>query len=455
MRIAITGATGFVGRELVARLLAAGHTVVGLSRDRERAAAVLPARCHVAAWDPSSGATALDALAGADAVVNLAGAGVADARWSARRKAIIRASRVDATRALIATLAGLPSERRPRVLVSASAVGYYGDRGDTVVDETAPPGTDFLAEVCRAWEDAAAAAEPLGVRTVAVRIGIVLDRGGGALARMLPAFRAGLGGRSGSGRQWMSWIHRHDLVELIAFALVRDDVRGALNAVAPMPVTNAEFTATLAACLRRPAVVPVPAVALRLALGETADVVLTGQRVRPAVAERHAFAYRHPDLRSALVEICRDPGEVLETEQWVPRPVREVFAFFADPRNLARITPPFLNFRILAVSTPTLESGTRIDYRLSVHGVPVRWQSLIRDWSPNQSFVDVQTRGPYRRWEHTHEFVAHDGGTVIRDRVVYELPLGGLGRLVAGSWVDGDLAKIFAYRRATVRELLG
>jgi uncharacterized protein len=451
MRIVITGATGFVGTALTARLLADGHEIVGVSRDPERAAAVLPARCRVVAWD----SRAETALADADAVVNLAGAGVADARWTAERKTIVRASRVDATRALVGTLAALPPPRRPRALLSASAVGYYGDTGDVAVAETAPAGSDFLAEVCREWEHEAAAAERLGVRTVMLRIGVVLDRGGGALERMLPLFRCGLGGRLGSGRQWMSWIHRHDLVALIAFALARDDVRGPVNAVAPAPVTNAELTATLAACLGRPAIVPVPAAALRLALGEMAGMLLTGQRVRPAVAERLGFAYRHRDLGSALADVCRDPARVLEMEQWVPRPVSEVFAFFSDPRNLERITPSFLGFRILDVSTSTLQSGTRIDYRLSLHGLPIRWQSLIRDWSPNRSFVDVQTRGPYRRWEHTHTFEPQDGGTVIRDHVVYELPLGGLGQLVGGPLVDRDLTRIFSYRRATIRELLG
>lgn len=455
MRIAITGATGFVGRELTARLLGAGHTVVALTRDPERAASVLPARCRPVAWDPEAGAIAADVFHGVDAVVNLAGAGVADGRWTAKRRALIRGSRVHATRFLVATLAGLPAERRPRALLSASAVGYYGDTGDALVSESSPPGGDFLAEVCQAWEREALAAEALGVRTVVFRIGVVLDRGGGALARMLPVFRSGLGGRIGPGKQWMSWIHRGDLVELVLFALAHQDLRGALDAVAPEPVTNAEFTSTLARCLGRPAMVPVPAAALRLALGEMADVLLTGQRVRPDVAVRLGFEFRHPDLRSALADICRDPARRLDMEQWVPRPPAEVFAFFANPRNLERITPPSVKFRILDVSTPQLEAGTRIDYRLSLHGVPVRWQSLIRDWQPERSFVDVQTRGPYRSWEHTHTFTPHDGGTVIGDHVVYELPLGALGELIAGSWVDADLEKIFAFRRATIGALFG
>lgn len=453
MIIAITGATGFVGKRLTTHLLAAGHEVVALTRSPERAERVLPVRCRLVAWDPDRGGVDAAALAGVDAVVNLAGEGVADGRWTARRKEAIRRSRVDATRLLVDAIAALPAERRPRVLVSASAIGFYGDRGDEILTEESAPGTGFLADVCRGWEEAAVAAEAHGLRTVRVRIGVVLGREGGALARMLPPFRLGLGGRIGSGDQWMSWIHVEDLVTLVAFALERQDVRGVVNGVAPAPVTNAELTATLGRVLERPAFLPVPSIALRLALGEMGGVLLEGQRVLPTAAETHGFGFRHPDLGGALVDIATDPATTIFHEQWVPHSPDEVFPFFADAHNLERITPPFLKFRILKVSTPVLQNGTRIDYQLSLHGVPVRWQSLIREWSPNRSFVDSQTRGPYRRWDHTHEFEPHRGGTILRDRVEYELPLGALGGLVAGAFVARDLEAIFAHRRATIREI--
>ena len=455
MKIAVTGATGFVGRPLAQRLLADGHAIVALTRDRERAARVLPARCRVATWDPESGIMAPDVLAGVDAVVSLAGTSVAAGRWTAPRKESIRRSRVEGTRLLVDAIAALPAERRPRILLSASAIGYYGDRGDAVLTEDSDPGSGFLAEVCRAWEAEARVGERHGVRTVLLRTGIVLGRGGGALASLLPLFRLGLGGRVGTGTQWMSWIHLDDLIELWAFALGRDDVRGPVNAVAPNPVTNGDFTATLARVLARPAVLPVPGIALRVALGEMAEVLLEGQRVRPAVAERGGVGFHHPELGEALVDLTRDPATTLVMEQWVPRPPEDVFSFFSDAHNLERITPPFLKFRILSVSTPTMQTGTRIDYQISLHGVPVRWQSLIQDWNPVRSFVDTQTRGPYHRWEHTHEFEPHDGGTVIRDRVQYELPIGALGAVVAGGFVAKDLRTIFAYRRDKVREIFG
>jgi uncharacterized protein (TIGR01777 family) len=394
-------------------------------------------------------------LADVQAVVSLAGTSVASGRWTAKRKESIRRSRVDGTRMLVEAMAALPGDRRPRILLSASAVGYYGDRGEELLTEESPPGAGFLADVCRAWEAEARAAERLGVRTVLVRTGVVLGRGGGALERLLPVFRLGLGGRVGSGSQWMSWIHLDDLIELWTFALHRGEMRGPLNAVAPQPVTNADFTATLARVLARPALLPAPAIALRIALGEMADVLLQSQRVSPRAAENLGCSFRHRELGAALVDLTRDPATTFVTEQWVPRPPEEVFAFFGDAHNLERITPPFLKFRILGVSTPTLRTGTRIDYRLSLHGVPVRWQSLIQEWNPVRSFVDTQTRGPYHRWEHTHEFEPCDGGTVIRDRVHYELPIGALGAVVAGGFVANDLRRIFTYRRQVIREIFG
>ena len=455
MTIAVTGATGFVGKRLVAQLIAAGHRVVALTRSREEAARVLPVRCRLAIWDPEQGTIEDGALDGVDAVVNLAGAGVADARWTARRKEIIRRSRVAGTGLLVRTIAALPPARRPRVLLSASAVGYYGDRGDAVLTEQSEPGAGFLAEVCQDWERAALAAESHDVRVVVARIGVVLGRGGGALARMLPVFRLGLGGRIGGGQQWTSWIHLDDLVTLLAFALERADVRGVMNAVSPNPATNADLSATLARVLARPALLPVPSLALRVALGEMAAVLLEGQRVLPQAAATLGFDFRFPTLAGALAEITGDASTTLESEQWVSRPPDQVFPFFADAHNLERITPPFLKFRILGVSTPELRTGTRIDYQLSLHGVPVRWQSLIQDWNPNRSFVDTQTRGPYQRWEHTHEFEPYEGGTIVRDRISYELPLGALGGIVGGGFVAKDVARIFAFRRATIREIFG
>jgi len=287
VQVVVTGGTGFVGRALVAALGAAGHAAVGVTRDPARAAG------EAVGWESLG-----PAVGAADAVVHLAGAPLAAGRWTPERKARIRASRVDTTRAIVDALA--QAEPRPAVLVSASAVGWYGPRGDEPLDETASAGSGFLAEVCRAWEAEAERAEALGVRVVRLRLGVVLGRDGGALARMVPAFRAFVGGPIGSGRQWMSWIHRDDVIGLVLAALGDPRWRGAVNATAPSPVRNADFASALGATLARPSVVRTPAFVLRLALGEMADVLLTGQRVVPGVATALGFHWRYPDLRGAL-----------------------------------------------------------------------------------------------------------------------------------------------------------
>src|SRR5579875_839224 len=267
MRIVVTGATGLIGRALCRALAGAGHTVVGVGRRP----GLVPA--PIDTWDRLG-----EALRDAQAVVNLAGEPIAARRWTRAQKARIRDSRVLATRALVEGMAAVSP--RPGVLVSASAVGWYGPRGDEPLDETAPPGSGFLAEVCQAWEAEAERAATLGVRVVRLRIGVVLALG--------------------SGRQWMSWVHRDDVVGLVLAALGSDAWHGAINATAPAPVTNRDFARTLGRVLGRPAVLPVPAIALRLALGEMASMLLTGQRVLPKVAEARGYAFRHPALAAAL-----------------------------------------------------------------------------------------------------------------------------------------------------------
>ncbi len=273
MRVVVAGGTGFIGRALAERLRAEGEDVV------------VPRRGDTAAVD------------GADTVVNLSGEPLAQ-RWTASARRRIEESRTEGTRRLVAAIGS--AKARPSVLVSASAVGYYGARGDEELDEDAPPGDDFLARLCVRWEDEAGRAAPLGVRVVRIRMGAVLAPDGGVLAKMLPAFRAFAGGPAGSGLQWMSWIHRDDLVSLFLFALRNASAAGALNGTAPAPVRNRDFASALGAALHRPAILPAPAAALRLVFGEMASIVLEGQRVVPRRALGLGFSFRHPDLRSAL-----------------------------------------------------------------------------------------------------------------------------------------------------------
>jgi uncharacterized protein (TIGR01777 family) len=297
MQAVVTGATGLIGQALIRQL---GFGVAVLSRDDGRAQRQLVG-VRVHRWAPEGGPAPVEALRGADIVFNLAGEPAADGRWTAEKKRCIRDSRVVGTRHLVAGLAAL--NERPRVLVSASAVGYYGDRGDELLDERSSRGQGFLADVCVDWEREAMVAERLGIRVVCVRIGLVMSTAGGALAKMLPPFRLGAGGRLGSGRQWMPWIHIDDLVGILLHAARSESSRGPINGVAPEPVTNAAFTAALAHAVHRPAVLPMPAFALNVAFGEMSGMLMASQRVMPALALRSGYTFSHPDLDGALASL--------------------------------------------------------------------------------------------------------------------------------------------------------
>lgn len=299
MRVLVSGASGLIGRAVVEALARAGAEVVKLVRSAV-------AEPGAARWSPVDGWLEDAAARGADAVVHLAGESIAG-RWTAARKRAIRQSRVEGTRTLVGGIARLSP--RPRVLVAASAVGFYGDRGDEELDETSAPGSGFLADVCREWEQASEEARALGIRVVRLRFGVVLAPNGGALGRMLPVFRLGLGGRLGSGRQWMSWIGIEDAVSVVRAAIDREELSGPVNAVAPCAVTNAEFTRTLGEVVGRGTPLAVPGSLLRLAVGEMADeALLASVRALPRALAAAGFPFARPTLRQALRSVLGRPS---------------------------------------------------------------------------------------------------------------------------------------------------
>ena len=292
MRVLVSGSSGLIGSMLVRTLEGSGHEVARLLRPQSRVSA------GGIMWEPAAGRLDQRELEGFDAVVHLAGENIANRRWSAEQMARIRDSRIGSTSLLAGALAGLDSP--PSVLACASAGGYYGDRGDVVLDEDSHPGTGFMATSTKQWEDAAATAAAAGIRVVNLRIGVVLTAAGGMLARVLPFFRLGLGGKLGSGAQYMSWLTRSDAIDAIVWTLKRDALSGPINVSSPNPITNSDFTRALARTLRRPALFAIPEVALRIVQGDLSKVVTSSARMDPACLARSGFEFRHPEIEGAL-----------------------------------------------------------------------------------------------------------------------------------------------------------
>ena len=462
MRVFITGATGFIGRALVPRLQRDGHSVVVWARSDVRALALLGADIDVVSV--AAGREALiSALSRCDAVVNLAGEPLLGKRWTEARRRVLRESRAGTTVQLVDAIEA--ASPRPRVLVSGSAVGYYGDRAGETLDESSSPRKDFLSQLCQDWESAAERASASGVRVVLLRTGVVLGRAG-ALAQMLPPFKLGAGGPIGSGRQYLSWIHLHDLVKLIVTAVEDDRYSGPLNGVAPEQTTSREFARVLGRVLHRPAFLPTPALALRAVFGDAAVVLLASQRVEPQTAKRHGFTWDFPSLDAALhdvidgapVDIRPDSSHgakfVLQTTTVIQASREEAFAFFSKVGNLGLITPAAMKFRIDG-RLPPMAEGAVIDYRVSVGPLPIRWRTRIVAWNPGHSFADVQDRGPYSVWRHEHVFIAQGGQTVMEDRVYYTPRVGLVGGLTNRLFVAPKLKQIFQYRADVIRLRFG
>jgi len=450
MKVLLTGATGLIGKELGKALVQRGNEVFVISRDGEKAREQLPFPCQIIEGNLAESSLKNNSkLRLVDAVINLAGESI-NGRWNENKKRRIYESRILGTRHLIESL-----PVAPKIFISASAVGYYGSQGEKEITEESISGEDFLAQVCQDWEEELLTFSygdgGSATRVVALRTGMVLSSQGGAMTKLLPLFRRGMGGVLGDGKQWMSWIHIQDAVGLILHALDTNSMRGPLNLVSPQPVTNEEFTQTLASVLNVGLAPRVPAFVMWAALGEMASLVLSSQRVIPQVAINTGYKFKYPELQKALEEVCNvEKEELFVCEQYLPWKPEIIFSFFSHAGNLARITPPTLGFEILSGTSDKIEKGSEIIYRLKIHGVPVNWKTVIQEWAPPHKFVDVQAEGPYKIWEHTHEFKPFGTGTLMTDRVRYVLPLGFLGNLLGGPFVRSEIERIFQYRRAYI-----
>lgn len=456
MKILMTGATGMIGQELGIELVRRGHALVVVSRDAAKAKIDLPFPCEIIEGDLMKGPLQNAGLSDIEGVIHLAGENLAGGRWTEGRKRRLFDSRVEGTKHLRESLKR-SGNRKLHVVVSTSATGFYGDRGDEELNESSPAGKGFLSEICQAWErEAFHFLEDFPeLRLAVLRLGVVLSPFGGALPKMLLPFRFGAGAALGSGRQWISWIHLEDAVRLFAWAVETEAAEGIFNGVAPHPVRNVEFSWELAAALRGGLFPAIPKFALKAALGEMSETVLDSCKVFPERTLEADFKFLHPELQSVTSEVTGlfgAGGSVLRVRQYLPVPRAQVFPFFSEAKNLERITPPFLNFHIEKMSTAEIKKGTLIDYRLRLRGFPLKWQTRIEEWQPPERFVDIQLKGPYRQWHHTHVFEDLGPGVLVTDEVRYEIPLRLLGQAAAGWFVSRDVHKIFNFRRKTIAD---
>lgn len=447
MRLLVSGANGLIGKNLIRFSLQQGFQINALVRNPE-SFKMLPQN-QIFKWTHEN-QPALDAFANVDAVVHLAGENIAEKPWSQEQKKRIVESRITGTKNLIASLKALPPNRRPRVLISGSAIGYYGYERSQPVDEQSEPGNDFLADLCKDWEKEALDAEKLGIRVVLLRTGLVLSREGGALAKMPPV-------QISDGKMWMSWIHIKDVTRLIVHAIKYETFSGPLNGVSPNPVQNKEFTEHLSRIKKVPKIGFVPRFVLDTVLGEVSHVINSSLQVRPTSALQNGFQFLFPDLKSALNEEL-GKSHALDTflykDQFVPLKPEIIFPFFSRAENLETLTPPWLNFKIVSKSSEEIKQGSVIKYKLKIHGVPVGWETLISTWKENILFIDEQIKGPYTKWHHLHTFESVPGGCLLRDEITYRVPVSIIGKLMLGSWISSDVNKIFAYRQKRIEELI-
>lgn len=446
----MTGGTGLVGKSLGLELVRRGDQVTVVTRSALKAKGELPFPAEIIEGDLSKRSVPALSKGSWDVVVNLVGENVGEGRWTKERKQRLVNSRLLATRHLLQSLRPGAYKR----FVGASAVGYYGDRGEEELTESSAPRSGFLSDLCRDWEELSLHGHT-GATSAVARLGFILDSQEGGLPKLISLFQKGLGSPVGSGQQWMAWVHAKDAVRGFLHLIDQSQLTGAFNLVSPEPVRNTDFTTAMAEVLGTFTGPRVPSFALKALYGEMSQVILSSQKVKPVALLASGFKFEFAEIDRALFSVLgalADGHRLFEVRQFVPRSIGEVFPFFADAKNLERITPPTLNFHIEKMSTAEIEAGTIIDYKLRIHGVPIRWKTEIETWTPPHTFTDNQVKGPYTRWHHVHQFETLGNGTLMTDSVTYKLPLGLMGRIGGSGFVEGDVRNIFEYRRKIIQE---
>ncbi len=449
--VLITGASGNIGYNVCIAVLEANMDLIVLGRKKEeefRREFSLP--CKYFQWkNPSESLPPVEAM-DVDVVIHLMGEPIDRKRWTKLSKKELYSSRVNTTRNLVKSINN--SLSKIKLLITASAIGIYGDGGDRTLKENSEKGDDFLAKICKDWEQES---QNASCRNAQLRFGLVLDNDSRSLKKMLPFFENGFGGTLSNGMHWMSWIHIHDVVGIIMKIISEEKLEGALNVVSPEPVRNNKFTQILAKSLKTIAILPIPRFALRLLYGEIANVILASHKVLPEKIIENNYNFKFKNLSAAFDSIFSWKESFFDRlyfqQQWTPKSLEKVFNFFSNEKNLEELTPPLLNFRVVDKSTKTLQEGTKINYKLKIHGVPTKWTSLITNWNPKKEFADVQIKGPYAKWFHRHLFKELANGVLLEDKVVYRLPLARFGANIMHWLIRKDIEKIFTYRRIKIK----
>lgn len=427
MKIFITGITGLIGKQLAISLIKKGHQVYGVSRKSD--IPFLP-KNHIIKADLEKEISS-DLVSGYDVIIHLSGHPVATEKWTQEVKNKIKKSRVLATENLIKAINKLPPDQRPQYFISGSAIGIYGK--------------GFLSEVTQDWE--LAAKKIKNIPSARIRTGIVLSQYGGVLSEMPPVV-------VGQGKMMMSWIHINDWISACEY-LIENRIEGEFNFTAPVPVSQSQFIKALVQSRKYPFKLWCPQFILNIVLGERASVLFESLEILPNQLVKSGYKFQFESIEKALEEIFKNQdwlSQVIFSAQHVNETKDSVFSFFSEAKNLEKITPDFLNFHILNKSTENIKKGTLIDYSLKLHGIKIKWKTLISQWTPKQVFVDEQLRGPYKKWHHTHEFFDAKQGTLMIDRVIFKIPLGVLG-IVTLPWVKKDVHTIFEYRKKIIGEI--
>lgn len=446
MKVLVTGATGLVGKKLCTSLVLNGHEIIVLSRDEKSAREKLNLPGQYYSWQPTEELAPKEAIENCDAIINLMGENLSSKRWSDNQKQKIISSRIDGTNNLAKAINQF-RDRNLKVFISTSAVGIYKVNLPSPVDENGEQDNNFLSNVCYEWEKASHIATKVD-RIVNPRIGVVIDANEGMMSKVLPLFRLGLGGPIGFGSQKMSWIHVDDLVSIYIEALENDRIEGALNAVSPQIVSNKDFSKALSKSVGIPNLFPAPTLMLKLVFGEMSSLMLDSVQVIPQKLLDLNFEFEYETIEKALDAVC--DGEILET-QFIEKENIDIVRFFQDPSNLSKITPKEMNFSIIDQAPQKVEEGIELSYKFKKYGLPLKWVSKIKNLK-EQSFTDIQLKGPYKKWVHEHHFLPVNNGSLIIDRVRYQMPLGPLGSIVM-PLVHKDIKKVFEFRKKALNDI--